>query len=730
MRSGRSGNGLIALLLTPVIIWSTVFPLSKIVLDYVPPTSLAALRFCVGALCLLAFASYSFGARAMWLSLQRQYKTYLLLGFVGIFLNNLLQNMGLDMGTASGTSLLGTTDPIFVTIFSAVFLGEALNGGKIAGLFAAFLGVFLVTTNGHWALEWGEATGNILVIASALSYSVYSILSKRILHYEEPPIVVAWTTTIGAVCLLGAALVIDRGTVWGQLSPAHTAIIAYLSVIPTSVSVVAYFYLLQRIEASRAAMTFFLIPVFSILWSVLLLKESVSWAMLAGGALIILGVWLTISSRRRRDAGMTVDAVRIPCGQSHLEVQAAGLNMKAVLEPKAAVTTAQTPDDIVRQALREPIGTRQLVALARGKKNVVIVTSDHTRPMPSQLTMPLLLHEIRRGQNDAEITILVATGLHRATSEAELRDRFGSNIVDRERIVVHSAVDSACVDMGVLPSGNRYAVNRLAVEADLLVCEGYIEPHFFAGFSGGRKSILPGVCSAATIRANHSFGTIANPNAMTGVLTDNPIHLDALHAARAVGVDFILNVALDRHKQVAGAFAGDLEQAHRAGCALVADMYTIPRVKGDIVITGNGGYPLDQNLYQCAKAISIAAQCAKPGAVLILAAACSDGVGSPEFRELMLAGDPAGVLERLKALADEETIIDQWCAQVLLEVMLQHEIVVVSDHLDPAVVSAMCMTPAASIAEALAIGRARRGKNAEIVIIPDGVSVMVETAGR
>ena len=350
--------------------------------------------------------------------------------------------------------------------------------------------------------------------------------------------------------------------------------------------------------------------------------------------------------------------------------------------------------------------------------------------MPSHITMPLLLEEIRRGQADASITILVATGLHRATTETEPRARFVDRIVDGEQIVVHSAVDSPCVDMGVLPSGNRFAVNSLVTEADLLVCEGYIEPHFFAGFSGGRKNILPGVRSAATVRANHSFRTIANPNAMTGVLTDNPIHVDALHAVRAVGVDFILNVALDRHKQVAGAFAGNLGEAHRAGCVLVADLFSIPKAAGDIVITGNGGYPLDQNLYQCAKAISIAAQCAKPGGVLILAAACVDGIGSPEFSELMLAGNPTETLNTMKALIDDETIIDKWCAQVILEVMLQHEIVVVSEHLDPAVVSAMCMTPAASIAEALDIGRACRGHAAEIVIIPDGVSVMVDTAGR
>lgn len=421
--------------------------------------------------------------------------------------------------------------------------------------------------------------------------------------------------------------------------------------------------------------------------------------------------------------------ISVPYGRGSIAVRAGDLALRGVLEPKGTLAPVNTPHAMVREALAVPIGSRPLADLARGKRNVVIVTSDHTRPLPSHITMPLLLEEVRRGNKDAEITILVATGLHRMTTEAELRERFGGAICEQERIVIHSATESDCVDMGLPPSGNRYAVNRLAVEADLLVCEGYIEPHFFAGFSGGRKSILPGVCDASTIRANHSFRTIANPNSSTGVLTDNPVHRDALYAARAVGVDFILNVALDRNKQIAGVFAGDLEEAHQAGCALVADIYSIPRVPGDIVITGNGGYPLDQNLYQCAKAISIAAQCAKPGGVIILAADCADGIGSPEFSELMLAGNPARTLERLKALSDEDTIIDQWCAQVLLEVILKHEIIVVTKNIEPAVLSAMGMTPAQDMVEALSTARSRRGHTAETVVIPDGVSVMVQREG-
>lgn len=285
------------LLLTPVIIWSTVFPLSKLVLGLIPPTSLAALRFVIGSICLLAYAAYAFDWHEVRASLIRRFKTYLLLGFVGIFMNNFLQNLGLNLSTASSTSLLGTTDPIFAVLLSAMFLGERLTTSKIAGLVAAFSGVYLVTTNGQWISDWGQSSGNLLVIGAAMSYSVYTIMSKQVLHHEEPPIVVAWTTSVGAILLALVSLVVDRGVAWGHLALTHKLVAAYLSIIPTSVSVVAYFYLLQRIEASQAAVTLFLIPVFSIAWSILLLQETVTWAMLGGGALIIAGVWLIMLQR-------------------------------------------------------------------------------------------------------------------------------------------------------------------------------------------------------------------------------------------------------------------------------------------------------------------------------------------------------------------------------------------------------------------------------------------------
>ena len=285
------------LLLTPVVIWSTVFPLSKLVLEHIPPTSLAALRFSVGALCLLGYAVYAFGWPEVYRSLCRRYKTYVLLGFVGIFGNNLLQNLGLARTAASSAILLSTIDPLFTVMLSLLFLGEKLDKRKTAGLVLAFVGVYLVTTDGRGIAEWGESVGNLLIIAAAMGFSIYTVLSKQVLHHEEPPIVVAWSTSVGALLLCIAGIVVDAGLCWGDLGIHHKLITLYLAVVPTSVSVVVYFNLLQRVQASQAATSLFLIPVFSIVWAVWLLGESVTPAMLMGGGLIIAGVWLAIAVR-------------------------------------------------------------------------------------------------------------------------------------------------------------------------------------------------------------------------------------------------------------------------------------------------------------------------------------------------------------------------------------------------------------------------------------------------
>lgn len=418
--------------------------------------------------------------------------------------------------------------------------------------------------------------------------------------------------------------------------------------------------------------------------------------------------------------------LKIPYYRGSIELGTEGLNVRAILEPTYARSEKADADHVVRNALLHPVGTSRLRDLARDKARVVVVTSDHTRPMPSRITLPALLTEIRAGNPRAQITILVATGLHRPTTEQELRQMFGESIVDNEEIVVHQADKTEdCIELGLLPSGNPFAVNRRALEADLLICEGFIEPHFFAGFSGGRKSILPGICSADTIKAFHSARMIAHPRTKVGMLDGNIVHADAVYAARRVNVGLVLNVALNPDKELVAAFAGDLEQAHLLGCDHVAGQQRVPGVMADIVITSNGGYPLDQNLYQCSKAISTAAQCANAGGVIIMVASCTDGIGGMGFERLMLMGNAKSTLELIHSLTVSETIPEQWCAQVLLDIMLQHTLILVTNHLSHDVVKRMGIVPASTIGEALCTALRLKGADAGIAIIPDGVSTIV-----
>ena len=248
----------------------------------------------------------------------------------------------------------------------------------------------------------------------------------------------------------------------------------------------------------------------------------------------------------------------------------------------------------VSGALDAPFASPGLEELASRVKDAVIIASDHTRPVPSRILMPQILARLRKGNPSIAITILIATGFHRATTEAELLDKFGPEIVRRERIVVHDSSDeSGLVRIGTLPSGGDLIVNRLAAEASLLVAEGFIEPHFFAGFSGGRKSVLPGIASRRTVLANHCAEFISHPKARTGTLDGNPIHEDMLFAAKAAKLAFIVNVVINAEKRIVAAFAGDPVAAHRAGTEYLSRHARIEVPEADIVVTGNGGYRND-----------------------------------------------------------------------------------------------------------------------------------------
>ena len=418
--------------------------------------------------------------------------------------------------------------------------------------------------------------------------------------------------------------------------------------------------------------------------------------------------------------------IRIPYDAGSVELHVAEENLRAVIH--AGTDEYAPPADargLILSALESPYGTPRLGELAKRKNRIVIVTSDHTRAVPSKITLPFLLEEIRSGNPLANITILIATGLHRAPTYEERRRMFGDDLVKQERIVAHNAFEGDFVDLGKLPSGADCLVNKTATDCDLLIAEGFIEPHFFAGFSGGRKSILPGVCAAETVSQNHSYTAVSSAGAKSGVLDGNPIHLDMTAAARRAKLAFILNVALNSKKEVIGAFAGDMERAHEAGVSFVRNLAQRPAVSGDVVITSNGGYPLDQNLYQSPKAAATAEACAGEDGVIILCAACRDGMGGAHFEKLIVDGTPEEIDRKLSMISPKDTIPEQWCAQIFARILKKHRLILVSDRLAPELVRKANMIPAANPDEALELAYGIKGRDASVVVIPDGVAALI-----
>lgn len=421
-----------------------------------------------------------------------------------------------------------------------------------------------------------------------------------------------------------------------------------------------------------------------------------------------------------------MQTIQIPYYTSTLDLHVEEKNLLQVVTAKMhEYDPGKSEVELIREALEHPIGTPRLRELAKGKNKVVLVTSDHTRAVPSKLTLPILLEEIRSGNPDADITILIATGLHRATTEEEQRRMFGDAIVDHEKIAINNAFDpTQFTHVCTLPSGADFNVNKLATECDLLITEGFIEPHFFAGFSGGRKSILPGICSQETVNENHSYKAISSPYANTGVLEHNPIHEDMVCAARAVNVQFIFNVALNGEKKVIAAWAGDLEQAHAAGVAFIRKWSQCPGITGDIVVTSNGGYPLDQNLYQSPKAVATAEACAGEDGVIIMCCSCADGMGGTHFAKLIKMGTVDEIDSYLSKIPPKETIPEQWCPQIYARILKKHPVILVTTYLDHEEVRKANMIPASSPDEALEIAYQMKGRDAKVVVIPDGVSVL------
>ena len=419
--------------------------------------------------------------------------------------------------------------------------------------------------------------------------------------------------------------------------------------------------------------------------------------------------------------------VNFPYGKEILSLDIPEERLQGVLVSKLHhYTPKAAPIELVEEALQNPIGSDPLCVLAQGKQKIVLIASDHTRPVPSKVIVPPMLREIRRGNPAADITILIATGCHRETTREELVGKFGEEIVNGEKIVIHDCDQSPLAKIGTLPSGGECIINKLVVEADLVVSEGFIEPHFFAGFSGGRKSVLPGIASRTTVLANHCSEFIAHPKSRTGILEGNPIHADMVWAARAAKLAFVVNVVINEKKEAIYAVAGDLEAAHKAGCDFLSTLCRVDAKPADIAISTNGGYPLDQNIYQAVKGMTAAEATVKKGGVIIMLARSNDGHGGEHFYH-HLADEPD--IRKTQALflsrSRNETVADQWESQILIRILQKATVVYVSEAPEE-LIRSMHMIPAHSLDEAMAMAEEILGsREATVTAIPDGVSVMV-----
>lgn len=419
--------------------------------------------------------------------------------------------------------------------------------------------------------------------------------------------------------------------------------------------------------------------------------------------------------------------IDFPYGKSSMGIDIADERIQGVLVSNLHSFKADMSGiELVKQALENPIGTPSLSELSKGKNNIVLIASDHTRPVPSKVIIPPMLEEIRKGNPDADITILIATGCHRGSSVEELTNKFGSEIMENEKIIVHDCDESPMVEVGTLPSGGKCILNKMVMDADLVVAEGFIEPHFFAGFSGSRKSILPGVASRTTVLANHCSEFIANPNSRTGILEGNPIHKDMIWAARKAKLDFIVNVVINSDKDAIYAVAGDMEMAHKNGCDFLSSLCKVDAQPADIVISTNGGYPLDQNVYQAVKGMTAAEATVKKGGVIIMLAKSNDGNGGDNFYHQM--ADEADINKTMDIFLSRDrnnTVSDQWQTQIFIRILQKAQIIYVSE-VEDSIVEDFHMIPAHSLEEAMKKAESIVGSNnSSVTAIPDGVSVMV-----
>jgi nickel-dependent lactate racemase len=421
--------------------------------------------------------------------------------------------------------------------------------------------------------------------------------------------------------------------------------------------------------------------------------------------------------------------VHLEYGRSGLEVELPDRHVVKCLEYRPAQPPAD-PRQAICHALAHPIGTPPLAELARGRRSACVVISDVTRPVPNRLILePVLATLEESGIPRQEILILVATGLHRPNLGDELVEMVGRPIVDGYRIENHhGGLLSEHAYLGTSPRGLPVWIDRRYLDADLKITTGLVEPHFMAGFSGGRKLVCPGLAALETIRPWHSPDFLEHPNARSGVLDGNPVHEENTWVARRAGCDFIVNTVIDAERRMLAIFAGDMEEAFHQGARFVRRLTTdtVPRAV-DVVLTSSAGYPLDTTFYQSVKGMVAALEIVKPGGTVILAAGLSEGIGSEPFERIFAENLTLdGFMERI--LDTDYFVMDQWQVEELAKVRRKAKVVVVSDGLPPETLDRLFVQSATSVEAAVAEAIAEHGPETTIAVIPKGPYVIAEVA--
>lgn len=410
--------------------------------------------------------------------------------------------------------------------------------------------------------------------------------------------------------------------------------------------------------------------------------------------------------------------VELAYGHSSRRVQIDRERLLGVFNP---ITPADRPDDesvVLRRALDNPIGTEPLHKLVRPGQRVAVVTSDMTRPCPSEKLLPLILDELSAaGVPDEDITIVVGIGLHRPMTGQELAAAVGEEVFRRVRVINHDPGDT--VKLGRTSRNTPVEISRPVVEADVRICVGNIEFHYFAGYSGGAKAILPGCASRASVNANHAM--MVRAEAAAGQIESNPVRADIEEGAGMVGVDFILNVVAGADHRILFAAAGHVTEAHRKGCQWVAERgkLVLPRAAG-VVLAGAGGFPKDINLYQAQKALDNAAYAVRDGGIIILLAECSEGLGNTTFEKWLLeASSPDDILERIQA----EFVLGGHKAAAVAAVLKRAGVYLVS-AMPESLVRACGIKPYGQLDKALQDALDVQGTDACIAVLPQAGSVL------